>query len=277
MLVSMAELARQYDVEVTAVYRLVKDGRLAVEGEDASGRGRPAKLIDQDKAAPVFDELRQARHERRSSTKKLEEKFDADRAAGVPLPGMPIGIGEGARKYGVSPQLVSIWVKNGEVRVLREAAVTGGRRLIDEHDLMLRAQRFHERRSSTKKLEEKFDADRAAGVPLPGMPIGIGEGARKYGVSTPLVSQWVKNGEVRVLREAAVTGGRRLIDEHDLMLRAQRFHERKSARSLGRSPVGAGDLPREVSGRSRRPPARADEGSAFPCPHCGGAIRFRAG
>lgn len=52
---------------------------------------------------------------------------------------------------------------------------------------------------------------------LESIPIGINEGAKKYGVPQPTITRWVHKGYIRILGNKKVRGGMRiLIDEGDL-------------------------------------------------------------
>lgn len=57
---------------------------------------------------------------------------------------------------------------------------------------------------------------------LEGVPIGIGEASRKYGVSQPTLSNWKKRGYLRVIRQ---DGQKIFVDESDVAYSVARYME----------------------------------------------------
>ena len=145
----MAEIARRLDVRVDTIYALVRSGELPVAGIDKSKPGRPANLIDVTEAYFAVENVKSRRKMQRARHVQLEESIKELMDKGRPLEGTPISVGDAARKYAefrISRQLVSLWVKNGEVTVRRPADGPGRKMLIDESTLWDRLQSYKPRR-----------------------------------------------------------------------------------------------------------------------------------
>lgn len=106
-------------------------------------------------------------------------------------------ISEAARKVHVSIENLNALAQLGKIK----AIMAHGEILLLESDVM------------SQQPRENF-------AHLEGQPIGIGEAARKYGVTQPTVSNWKNRGYLRVIRQV---GQKIFVDESDVAYMAANF------------------------------------------------------
>lgn len=147
---SINETAQRLGCQRTALRRWLRDGQLAQVGTDDSGRGSPSILVNFGQADALVAELKESQarpHLPNEQRRELETAL----ANGTVLPGTPIPVTEGAKKYDVSKQRVSQLAKEGKIQVLSWTDGTNGERrveTIDESDLATWAAEFHRKRSN---------------------------------------------------------------------------------------------------------------------------------
>lgn len=132
-----------------------------------------------------------------------------------------IPLRKAAKKYKLSIDHLSYLVDSDIIRSIKVGSVD----CLLEDDIMDTLPR-HERPEYQKFLH------------LRGTGIGMGEGGRKYGVSQPTISRWVKRGWIDIIGKV---GQKVLIDEGDLAYCADIYHSDPSDKQ-GRwlfTPAGA--------------------------------------
>ena len=147
-LLALSDVARRLGVSRTAINNAARGGAFTFAGTDSSMPGRPRRLIRWGDALAWAAAKDAAAMERRSPAEQGADLRAAERAAGIPLPGTPIGMQEASRKYGVSSPLISYWKKTGKVQVLREAEGQWEPDELDERSVLLQVQVYRAKQLS---------------------------------------------------------------------------------------------------------------------------------
>ena len=167
LLLSLSDVARRLGLSRASVILAAKAGALEIVGSDASKAGRPARLVRWSDATAWKDAKDEAAGARRSSDDERHDEREAERAAGIPLPGTAIGMREAERKYGVDHSLISYWKRTGKIVVLRERTAEWERDALDERSIMLQSQEYH-----TKQYKRSGPPGDPAAPPLRGAARG---------------------------------------------------------------------------------------------------------
>ena len=105
---------------------------------------------------------------------------------------------EATDKYKISAEVLAQLVESGKIRAVR----LDGTIAVAEGDV----------REATKHQSQR-ESIRASVAYLDGQPIGIGEAARKYGLTAQSVSRWARAGYIRILGRE---GQKVLLNEADV-------------------------------------------------------------
>ncbi|MGD2207576.1 MAG: hypothetical protein PVH17_12450 [Anaerolineae bacterium] len=112
-----------------------------------------------------------------------------------------ITVQEASQHYDLDPQLLTRSVNDGTIRGGR----FNGTFVLLERD----ARRMAKQQTTREELRAKV-------AHLEGKTIGVNEAARKYDLSQPNISTWIKAGYIRVLVPPQGRGYKKLIDESDV-------------------------------------------------------------
>jgi predicted site-specific integrase-resolvase len=108
---------------------------------------------------------------------------------------------EATQRYKLDAQLLTRLVTDGKIR----GGKLNGTFVLSEKD----TRRVANQQVSKEELRARVSH-------LEGRPIGVNEAARKYDLSAPNISTWIKAGYIRVLSSGHGRGFRKSVDESDV-------------------------------------------------------------
>jgi len=153
-----------------------------------------------------------------------------------------LGLRETARKYGIDPQTIRYWIKQGWVQVAQPADGPGKQMRLDEQSILQTLSRYRphaDRKNGSDTAEFRENAEAHNLQREDGL--GLREAARKYGVDPQTIRYWIKQGSVNVLRESDGPGKTMVLDEGTLAKAIQSYKPRSNR--IGRPLAGSGAAP----------------------------------
>jgi len=165
-----------------------------------------------------------------------------------------LGLREAAREYGIDPQTIRYWIKQGWVRVVAPADGPGKSMKLDQTSLIQALRRYRPHNDRRGELETTVKQEQFSGEEqsLVGQ-LGLREAARKYGVDAQTIRYWIRRSRVQVIQEPSGPGKSMILDEASLARAMATYNPQRNR--VGR-PIS------DVSGGTP-PPVHSNGGTAW--------------
>ena len=164
-----------------------------------------------------------------------------------------LGLREAAKKYGVDPQAIRYWIKQGTVRVTRPASGPGKSMSLDENSVLDALARYRPHLNRNNQNQSRLENSSSASETRPQqLGVGLREASRKYGVDVQTIRNWTKSGLVHILQNSEGRGKTMFLDEKCLSNTVQDFRPRRNR--IGQSlPQANGGAPPSSQGGPSAP------------------------